>query len=184
MMAAALGSGSPALGAALMFAFTLGTSPVFFLVAYLTTQIGARLERYFMAFVAVVVLILGLVSVDSGLKLIGSPISSASLLGGGAGSAVEKANVPGEEALVLDVRNNGYYPRTLYAKANTAVTLDLVTDQTYSCARDFVIPKLKVYELLPESGTVTVNIPPTAAGTTLRFTCSMGMYTGQIEFVE
>jgi uncharacterized protein len=44
MIATALGTGSILLGAALMFAFTLGTSPVFFLIAYLTTELGARLE--------------------------------------------------------------------------------------------------------------------------------------------
>ena len=46
MMAAALGTGSLAMGAALMFAFTLGTSPVFFVVAYLTTELGSRLDAY------------------------------------------------------------------------------------------------------------------------------------------
>src|SRR3989304_143509 len=35
MMATALGTGSMAMGAALMFAFVLGTSPIFFIVAYL-----------------------------------------------------------------------------------------------------------------------------------------------------
>jgi sulfite exporter TauE/SafE len=61
MMAVALASGSPMQGAATMFAFTLGTSPVFFAVAYLATRIGAKMERYFMTFVAAVVLIMGLV---------------------------------------------------------------------------------------------------------------------------
>ena len=79
MMAVALGSGSPATGAALMAAFTLGTSPVFFLAAYLAMQIGTRFQSYFLRFVAIVVLILGLVTVESGLNLLGSPISFASL---------------------------------------------------------------------------------------------------------
>lgn len=60
--------------------------------------------------------------------------------------------------------------------------LNLVTDQTYSCARDFVIPALNYYQLLPDTGNVQVNIPAQKAGSTLFFTCSMGMYTGQIVF--
>ena len=56
-----------------MFAFTLGTSPVFFLVAYLATQIGARLEKAFIRFVAIVVLLLGLYTFDGGLNLMGQP---------------------------------------------------------------------------------------------------------------
>ena len=58
-----------------MFAFVLGTSPVFFVVAYFTTEIGSRLEKYFMRFVATVVLILGFVTLESGLNVLGSPLS-------------------------------------------------------------------------------------------------------------
>jgi sulfite exporter TauE/SafE len=184
MMAAALGSGSAASGALLMFAFTLGTSPVFFAVAYLAAQLGARLEKFFMRFVAVVVLLLGLYTADSGLNLLGAP--SASGLAQQWLAPASPTSQPTGEArdgvLVLDVRNNGYFPRTLHAPANQALTLELVTDDTTSCARDFVIPALKVYELLPETGRVSVAIPPQSSGTTMRFTCSMGMYTGTLIF--
>src|SRR5215212_7308942 len=75
MMAAALGTSSMVMGAALMLAFTLGTSPVFFIVAYLTTELGSRLEKFFMRFVAAMVLIFGLVTMNSGLNILGSPLS-------------------------------------------------------------------------------------------------------------
>jgi sulfite exporter TauE/SafE len=75
MMAVALGTGNPLQGAALMFAFTLGTSPVFFAVSYFATKLGAKLEKNFMRFTAVVVLILALITIDSGVTLIGSPFS-------------------------------------------------------------------------------------------------------------
>jgi sulfite exporter TauE/SafE len=187
MMAAALGTGSPVLGAALMFAFTLGTSPVFFLVAYLTTQIGRRLESFFMRFVAIVVLVLGLVTLNSGLNLMGSPLAFTNLTRGLSPAAEATSESPAvlsseEGVLVLNVENNGYFPATLHAKAGEPVSLDLVTQKTYSCARDFVIPALKIYTLLPETGRVTVDIPAQEPGTILRFTCSMGMYTGKILF--
>ena len=189
MMAAALGTGSIAMGAALMFAFTVGTSPVFFVVAYLTTELGSRLEKLFMRFVAVVVLILGLVTVNGGLNLLGSPLSvqnlTLSLFPSNGGSAAETGSaqpvaVDGE--LILQVENEGYFPQTLKAPAGQNVTLNLVTQQTYSCSRDFVIPALDFYQLLPDTGTVQVNIPAQEKGSTLFFTCSMGMYTGQILF--
>lgn len=209
MMAAALGTGSPAAGAALMAAFTLGTSPVFFVVAYLATQIGARLHGYFLRFVAIVVLILGLVTVESGLNVLGSPVSFASLVRNlrpgtasvaappAAGSQTTSASpaltfdptpeplgASGRAASVIELKvaNEGYIPDVLRAPANQDVSLALVTDKTYSCARDFVIPTLKFYQLLPESGRVMVSIPPQKPGTVMRFTCSMGMYTGQILF--
>jgi uncharacterized protein len=190
MMAAALGTGSLALGAALMFAFTLGTSPVFFIVAYLTTELGARLEKFFMRFVSAVVLILGLVTVNSGLNILGSPLSfqnlTRSLLPSNGGSqTVAPSSQPSavtEGEVVLYVQNEGYFPQTLSAPAGKDFTLNLVTDQTYSCSRDFVIPALDYYELLPDTGTVKVSIPAQRKGSTLFFTCSMGMYTGQIVF--
>ena len=189
MMAAALGTSSIAMGAALMFAFTLGTSPVFFIVAYLTTELGARLEKFFMRFVAVVVLILGLVTANSGLNILGSPLSfqnlTRSLLPSNSGSEpVAQSSEPAaaEGEVVLYVQNEGYFPQTLSAPAGKEFTLNLVTDATYSCSRDFVIPALDYYELLPDTGTVKVKIPAQAKGSTLFFTCSMGMYTGQIVF--
>ena len=189
MMAAALGTGSMAMGAALMFAFTLGTSPVFFIVAYLTTELGARLEKFFMRFVAAVVLILGLVTVNSGLNILGSPLSFQNMTrglfpsnGGSEPVVASSPPVAAEGELVLYVQNEGYFPQTLSAPAGKNFRLNLVTDQTYSCSRDFLIPALDFYQLLPDTGTVQVDIPAQEKGSTLFFTCSMGMYTGQIVF--
>jgi len=189
IMATALGTGSVVLGAALMFAFTLGTSPVFFIIAYLTTELGARLEKFFMRFVAVVVLILGFVTLDGGLNLIGSPLSlqnltrslipSNNVLASAANSS--QSSIPGDE-LVLNVENRGYFPSTLKAPAGKDLKLNLVTNGTYSCALAFIIPALDFYQMLPPVGTVQVNIPAQEKGSNLYFTCSMGMYTGQIVF--
>jgi sulfite exporter TauE/SafE len=189
MMAAALGTGSMVMGAALMLAFTLGTSPVFFIVAYLTTELGSRLEKFFMRFVAAVVLILGLVTINGGLNVFGSPLSFQNLtrnLLPSNGSSASVAQAAGtsftDKDVVLYVQNEGYFPQTISAPAGKAFTLNLVTNKTYSCARDFVIPALDYYELLPDTGTVQVNVPAQAKGNKLFFTCSMGMYTGQIVF--
>lgn len=188
MMATALGTGSIAMGAALMFAFTLGTSPVFFIVAYLTTELGARLEKFFMRFVAVAILILGFVTLDSGLNLMGSPFSLQNLTRAWSSSPAESAPAadsgqPVERGeIYLNVENSGYSPAVMTAPANTTLTLNLVTNETYSCARDFVIPRLNFYMLLPATGVMQMTIPPQKAGTTLFYTCSMGMYTGQIIF--
>lgn len=188
MMATALGTGSATMGAALMFAFTLGTSPVFFIVAYLAAELGAKLEKFFMRFVAIVVLILGIYTFDSGLNLMGSPLSLQNLTRNwfapqtDSNAQAESPQPPAGGVLTLNVKNNGYSPGILRAPAGKDLTLNLVTNNTYSCARDFVIPALNYYELLPDTGTVQVNIPAQEAGSTLFFTCSMGMYTGQIVF--
>ena len=77
MMAVAVGSGSALAGAAVMFAFTLGTGPVFFGLAYTAAKLGAKKQSLFLKFAAVVIIILGLVAVEGGLNLAGSPVSYA-----------------------------------------------------------------------------------------------------------
>jgi uncharacterized protein len=183
MMAVAMGTGDPWQAAGLMLAFTLGTSPVFFAVSYLATELGARMESIFMRLVAVIVLVLGLVSVDSGFALMGAPSVmgwAQSLMEGQSASATAPTDSSG--ALVLNATNNGYSPRTLHAKADVPLKLNMVTQNTYSCARGFVIPVLSVEELLPANGTVVIDIPAQKSGTIMPFTCSMGMYTGEIVF--
>jgi sulfite exporter TauE/SafE len=185
MMATALGTGSVVMGAALMFAFILGTSPVFFIIAYLTTELGSKLEKFFMRFVAVVLLILGFVTLNGGLNVLGFPLSFENLTRSWLPAQSESmpvADSVSTDQLTLNVQNNGYYPTTLKAPADKTLTLNLVTNKTYSCARDFVIPDLNIYQLLPDTGSMQVNIPAQKKGSTLFFTCSMGMYTGQIVF--
>lgn len=180
MMAVAMGTGNPLQGAAIMFAFTLGTSPVFFAVAYLATQIGARLESWFLRFTAIVVLVLGLISVNSGLTLAGSPLSVTNLFQ----SAPQATPAPASDALTLAARNNGYYPNLLLAKAGLPISLTLVTDGTRSCSRSFVMPALNIQRVLPETGSVRIELPAQAAGEKVYFSCSMGMYSGWIVFED
>ncbi len=188
MMAVALATGNPFQGAILMFAFILGTSPVFFIVAYLTTQIGTRLEKWFMRFVAVVLLGFGLVSINNGLVLIGSPIAitnpEIALSSSKQVSSQQAAPSVPNTLLTLSAVNSGYLPRTLYAKADAEILMNVVTQGTYSCARALVIPYLRYETVLPETGTISIHIPPQPVGTVIRFSCSMGMYTGKIVFSQ
>jgi len=182
MMAVALATGSAAEGAAIMFAFTLGTMPVFFAVAFMATELGSRMEKAFMRFVAIVVLIVGVFTIESGLTLMGNPFSVANLLP--SKNVSDASPIIAESDLTLSAENNGYFPATLYAKAGVPILLNVITENTVSCARAFVIPALDVETILPKTGTVPIDIPPQEAGTVLRFTCSMGMYTGQIVFSQ
>ena len=209
MMAAALGTGSALEGAALMFAFTLGTSPVFFAVAYSATKLGSRLEKHFMRFVAVMMLILGIVSMDTGLTLAGSPVSLTRAVNGlftpavsaqanplqqglqeydanPAGPLTQEAAAPsqsnGDNIITINVKNNGYSPNVVHAKAGTDLQLRLVSTKVYSCSLAFVIPSLGVQENLESSGEKIIDIPAQEKGARMPFSCSMGMFTGEIIF--
>jgi uncharacterized protein len=251
MMASAIATANPLAGAALMFSFILGTSPIFFVVAYFATRIGERMEKYFMKSVAVVVLILGLIGINSGLNLLGSPLSfnnifslitgntsvqassptssnlegsvvtgnnsgnckmnvsqnsatpqvvcgltadgtgysSRPILPGGI-IATEQPSVPQNAApapveaqeLIINVENYGYSPEISHAKAGVPIKLTLVSNNVHSCALAFVIPTLNEQTLLRPTGTYSIDIPAQTVDARLRFSCSMGMYTGMIIF--
>ena len=185
MMATAVGTGDPMQGMAIMFAFILGTSPVFFALSYLATRLGATLEKYFTRIIAVVVIVLGLVSIDSGLTLAGSPISFARLVSPAAAASEPsstQAPASGGGTLLITAKNNGYSPKVIHAVANTLLKLNIVTSNTTSCARSIVFPDLNVEKILPVSGQVSMDVPPQKPGFVMNYSCSMGMYTGQIVF--
>ena len=182
ILAAAIATGDPLSGAALVFAFTLGTSPVFFALAYLATRLGALLEKRLVRITAIALIILSILAVDTGLNLLGSRYSLTRL----ASSLASKEQVISPEAtdgsLILNVVDNGYRPRRLHAPAGTPITLTLITEDVHSCSRAFLIPELDYGVILSATGEEKVEIPPQTAGTVLPFTCSMGMYTGEIIF--
>ena len=88
----------------------------------------------------------------------------------------------GDGVVAIRVENDGYYPQVSRAKAGEPLKLALTTDKTYSCARAFVLQSLGIEKMLPESGTVMIDLPPQEPGTRLFYSCSMGMYSGVILF--
>lgn len=186
MMAAAIATGDVLTGAALMFAFTLGTGPVFFVLAYFATRLGALTEKYFTRIVAVALIVFGLLAVDTGLNLLGSRYSLSRLTANAVSTLAlnnqSQALSSPDTDLVLNVVDKGYRPRRLHAPAGVPVTLTLVTEDVYSCSRAFLIPALDYGVILFATGEEKVEIPPQEPGTVLPFTCSMGMYTGEIIF--
>lgn len=196
MMAVALATGDPLQGAALMFAYTLGTTPVFFAVTYFATQLGKKLEKSFNRIAAVIILILAIVTIDSGITLAGSPVSlsrwtssifgtssaqviaaPAGLNGGGQFETVDDGTV-----VTIDVKNYGYEPAVVHAKAGVPVTLRMVSNKVRSCSLAVIIPALDVFEILDPTGVREIAIPAQAAGTRMPYSCSMGMYSGTIIF--
>jgi uncharacterized protein len=181
MMALAIGTGSPWLGALIMFAFTFGTGPTFFVVTWLATSMSKLFQKSFYRVVAVVILALGVYTVDTGFVVMGAPMSLSSYVQSILRPPVESKFAAGEPA-VIQVENYGYVPAVLTLPANQPVELQLVTNDTRSCARAFTIPALNVSQILPATGTTVINIPAQAAGTSMRFTCSMGMFGGRLIF--
>ncbi len=191
----AIGSGSAIRGALVLAVFVLGTAPLFLIIGVLANT-GARAFQGTLAKVtAVLVLALGLWTVNGGLALAGSPLAMQNIA---ARFSNEQANASKDgrisftpktsgafgavdgavQEVTMEVRSDGYYPSTTQLKKGVPVRLTLKTDETQGCARVFVIPSLKFRKILPESGTEVIEFTPMKAGP-LNFTCTMGMYTGR-----
>jgi heme/copper-type cytochrome/quinol oxidase subunit 2 len=192
-MAVAMGTGSPLFGAAIMFAFVLGTSPTFFGVTVLAAGMARAFQKYFYPVVAVIVLALGLYTIDGGLNVVGSPVSSAAVwraltespvVAAQSPDPVAQAAVPGNtsDVIRINVINSGYSPNRLTAPAGRPLRLILSTQNTQSCSRAFVIPSLNIQKVLPATGETEIALPAQKAGSVMKFTCSMGMYGGTIQF--
>jgi len=197
MMALAVSTASPLQGGMIMFAFTLGASPLFFLLTYLATKLGAMLEKYFVRFVVLALVVFAFLSFDSGLNVMGFPYTISRLTYANRVNAStvprldDPANFPSVSVastpvvgsdVVVYVKNDGYFPYESYAIAGEPLTLRLKTNNTISCSRSFIIPSLNIKALLDATGEKVIEIPPQEAGTTLAYSCSMGMYTGVIKF--
>jgi uncharacterized protein len=189
-MAVAMGTGNPLMGAAVMFFFILGTSPTFFGVSVLATGLAKAFQKYFYPIVAVFVLCLGLYTMDGGLNLVGSPLSSSAIWSSlteapqpeSAPIAQKPASSGNADVVMVNVVSSGYSPAHTTAPSRKPIKLVLTTNNTYSCARAFVIPSLGIQKILPTTGQTVIDLPAQSAGTNLRYTCSMGMYNGTILF--
>ena len=191
MEAFAISSGSPILGAAILGVFTLGTSPLFLGLGFLTTKLGDAFRIKFFKLAGVLVMYLGITIFNSSLVLAGSPITLQTLreaipiyidLSGGA-TASEDTNVRlegGVQVADITVFPTSYTPNKIAVKAGVPVRLNLTPTGGFGCTAAFRIPQLRISKTLAQNQTTPVEFTPTTPGK-LTWTCSMGMYSGIIE---
>lgn len=186
MIVQAIGTGNPLTGALTMLAFTLGTAPVFFIVGVATTKFSQVIEKYLYPVAATLILILGLMALDNGLTLAASPFTLKGFwaTATGAGNITSASSVLSgtSQSATITVYATGYEPNQLQIKANTPTKLTFITKETQGCSRALVFPTLNIQKILPTTGETEIDLPPLARGT-LPFSCSMGMFTGEIEVI-
>ncbi len=191
----AMATADPLRGAAVMFAFTLGTVPLFFALGLAAMRLSQTWQNGFRT-LAAAVLVLAAFVVVSGLRMAGLVPAASGRVAAGNGSASVAGYVAGtaaardaseaaapaavSEEVIIQVVDHGYVPDRVTVKAGVPIRLKLVTDNVFGCARAFTIPALGVERILPSTGIEYVDLPAQAPGQ-LAFVCSMGMYGGTIE---
>jgi uncharacterized protein len=183
MMAAALATGDPLRGAVLLFAFTLGTMPLFFFVTYSAARLGATLETQFRRIVALILIALGAVSCVFGLNLAGVPVvlprPVRQLV---MGPDVDSAAITSTNGYKVLVSAEGYRPAVLHLPAGRPVTIIWITRDVTCCAQTVVIPGLAYEAVLPSTGETPLAIPAQKLNAVLDYSCSMGRRIGHLVF--
>lgn len=198
MEALAISSANAFMGAAIMAAFVLGTTPLFFGVGWITSVLGDNSRTRFLKIAAIAVLYLGVTSVNGALVAGGSPITLQSLsenspiqinLNGENRQLSSIANelagvtvINGVQSVDLNVTSKGYTPNLITVKSGEPVKLNLKSSDAFSCAAAFRIPSLGIVKNLQPNGVESVEFTPKNPGK-IAFACSMGMYTGVINVI-
>lgn len=177
MMLYAIGTSNPFWGAGIMFAFVLGTSPVFYLIGVASSELFKK--RAFNYVAATFIFVIGLISINSGQILRGSVHTFQNYY-----SVIFDRNSIQKSGNVvnIEITNHGYKADVNTLKVGVPVKLILNAKNVTSCARAFTIPDLNYFKILPATGTEVVEFTPTKLGN-LTYTCSMGMYSGNFNVI-
>jgi uncharacterized protein len=187
MMALAIASGNAFYGAAILLAFVLGTSPVFFALGLAASKLLKK--KAFVYITSLVIVTLGITAINTGQVLRGSPHTLQNYYKAIAGNtpktvqAAAPINENGQQEVTINVYSTSYKSSFQTLKAGVPVRLTLKTNQTYGCSRAFVIPSQNISQVLPETGDTVVEFTPSKTGP-LTYTCSMGMYSGSFTVVN
>ena len=192
MMALALGTGNPFSSAAVLFSFTLGTVPLFFLLGFLATRLNSIFEFAFMKVAAFAIIILAVFNFNNAVSLSGSKFTLQYVWRDFACTALsvcptdvlaQAANQPVQEA-TINFTPDGYFPQLITVPKSSQVKINLVNSQADGCLQAFTIPRLNIQKIVRQGTTDTISFQAPDTPQDIRFTCSMGMYDGIIRVVE
>ena len=186
MMALAIASGSPITGAAILFAFVLGTSPVFFVLGFFAAKLGDMFQQRFMRIAAFAIILLAIFNINNAIALSGSSLTLENISKNvWCTFAICESNAYGKTSEInnnptITIQSLGYNPNIINVKAGARVKLKLVNTTGTSCVQAFTIPSLGIQKVVPPGTTGEVDFTaPTTPGQ-IQFMCSMGMYRGVI----
>ena len=186
----AISSGSPIMGALIMFFFVLGTSPIFALIGVMTARLSEKFRATFLKVAAALLIILGISSLNGVLTVLDAPVTLQKITAPVTyffsserfAETETTAETNGIQKVTIDVTNEGYSPRYMKVKAGVPVELTLSSHDAYSCAVAFTFKEFNIATFLQPTETKVLTFTPTKKGK-FTYACSMGMYTGTMEVI-
>lgn len=190
MMALAIASGSPLSGALILFAFVLGTSPIFFVLGYLATRLGEVFQGRFMRLAAAAIMLLAVFNLNNALALAGNRFTVQAVWDN-VYCTVAFCNsdprllhdVAAADTVNINFHATGYEADRTTIRAGSQLTLNLVNGDGRGCIQAFTIPALGVQEIVPVGTEKTIKITAPNQPGVLSFMCSMGMFQGRLQVI-
>ncbi len=191
MMALAIGTADPVLGALVMFIFTLGTSPLFALLGFATMKLGDVFRKSFNKIAAAVIIILSVFTLNNSVALTGTGWTLQNALNSFVCvfaycaddlSGTRTGSSPVTEQTIT-FNETGYSPSKFAVQKGSVVTLHLDNKNAGGCVQAFTIPSLNIQKIVPMSTKETITFKAPDKPGQISFMCSMGMYAGVIEVI-
>ena len=172
----ALGSGSFAAGALSMFLFGLGTVPLMVGFGAIGSVLGRKFTRTTLKAGAALVIILGVLTVNRGLRLFGVTTVSAPL--GEATVAVLQGNL---QVVTTEIEPERYRPIIVQEGIPVRWIIKARPENLNGCNNPLVIPRYNIEKRLVPGENV-IEFLPTEEGD-ITYTCWMGMISSVIKVV-
>lgn len=178
----AMSSGSFVSGALIMGTFAIGTAPALLGVGGLTSIVKGENAKKMFKFAGVVVVILALFNLQNGLNLLGAnPLMAfSSRAGRNTASSVVVEN--GVQVVKMTQSTFGYEPNTFNIAKGIPVKWVITSTDSNTCASSILVNDLGIRKIL-DTGENIIEFTPEKLGQ-IRFSCSMGMYTGVFNVVK
>ncbi len=196
MAVLAINTASPIQGALIMFAFVLGTSPLFAFIGVATAKLSETWNKYFTKIASYLLIAMAVYSINGVLLVLNSPITLQNMVqpvtyffsderftGEGSNRQVGKDQAVienGVQKVTIVAQNSGYIPSYFSVKKGVPVELTVQSMDVYSCAADFVFKEFGISVFLGPTDSKSFTFTPTKKGK-FTYSCSMGMYSGVME---
>lgn len=186
----AINTGSAISGALIMFAFVLGTMPLFAIIGIATAKLSEAWYQKFNKFAAYSLILMAAYSLNGILVVSNSPVTAQKMIAPVTYFFSEERFAPsattvvadGVQKVVIQVENRGYNPKYVKVSKGVPVELTLSSQDTYSCALAFVFKEYGISTFLESTDRQVFTFTPTKSGK-FTYTCSMGMYSGVMEVI-
>lgn len=180
----AMTTGSPVSGALIMGVFAIGTAPGLLGIGGLTSVIKGAFAQTFFRVAGVVVIILGIFNLNNGLNLVGfNPLNKLNDFVNVQAASESNVQIKDNFQIVRMVQDaSGYKPGEFTVRKGIPVRWIIDSKDPNTCAASIVSDALNVRKNL-HPGENVIEFTPQKVGV-IRFSCSMGMFTGRFNVVN